>query len=99
MGTKRLPRDPEGQKSWARRVAATVRIPPLACYAGPRESRGQFYQRIFSRALEIGAEVALQEALTELGRSDDWRDGLPPHLVKSAEAAARSRRRRRSKAA
>ena len=94
MGLKRLPRDPAEQKRWARHVAASVRIPPLACVVAPRESREQFYQRIFSRALEIGAEVALQEVLAELERSDDWREGLPPHLVKSAEAAARTRRRR-----
>ena len=94
MGMKQLPRDPEEQKAWARRVAARVPIPPLAAFAYPRESRAQYYRRIFARALEKGAEAGLQEALAELERSDNWRDGLPPHLIKSAEAAARGRRRK-----
>lgn len=94
MGVKRLPRDPAGQKRWARRVASQQVTPPIACFAYPRESRGQFYARIFRRAYELGAEAALREILAELERSDDPLAGLPPHLKKSAQAAARARRRK-----
>lgn len=94
MGAKRLPRDPDGQRRWARRVAGQQVAPPIACFVYGRESRGQFFRRVFHRAYELGAEAALREILVELERSDDPLAGLPPHLKKSAQAAARARRRK-----
>ena len=94
MGTKRLPRDPEEQKGWARRLVVGLNVPPLAVFLYQGESFRKAYQRIFCRAYELGARAALKEALVELERSDDPLAGLPPHLVKSARAAARARRRK-----
>jgi len=95
MGRQRLPRDPEEQRRWARRLVAGLNIPPIDIFLQHGESPRQAYQRIFRRAFEIGAEAALNECLAELERSDDPYVGLPPHLVKSAKAAARARDRKR----
>ena len=91
MGAGRLPRTPEAQKAWARHLVAGLNVPPIAIFRYERESLGQCYQRIFCRAYEIGAEAALRAVLKELARSDDPLAGLPAHLVKSAQAAARAR--------
>jgi len=94
MGAARLPRDPVQQRRWARRLVSGLNVPPRACFMYERESLGQAYRRIFCRGYEMGAEAALREILSELERSDDPCAGLPPHLVKSAQAAARGRGRR-----
>ncbi|MBE9565836.1 MAG: hypothetical protein IMF16_03690 [Proteobacteria bacterium] len=94
---KRLPRDPEEQKIWARRLVVGLNVPPLAVFLYQGESFRQAYQRIFCRAYELGARAGLNELLGELERSDNPLAGLPPHLVKSARAAARARRRKAAK--
>ena len=91
MGLQRLPRDPEAQRTWARRLVNGLNIPPLALFRSSRESFGQVYERIFCRAYELGAEAALRAALQELDCPGDPCVGLPRHLAKSARAAARSR--------
>ena len=96
MGQQRLPRDPEKQRRWARRLVAGLNIPPIDILLHHGESPRQAYQRIFRRAFELGAEAALNECLAELERPDDPYAGLPPHLVKSAKAAARARARKRA---
>lgn len=93
MGAQRLPRTPREQAQWARRLVTGLRLPPIALFRHERESLGQCYGRIFCQAYEIGARAAVRELIRELGRSDDPLAGLPPHLVKSAQAAARGRRR------
>ena len=98
MGQQRLPRDPEEQRRWARRLTAGLNIPPIDIFLQHGESPRQAYQKIFCRAFELGAEAALNECLAELERSDDPYVGLPPHLVKSAKAAARARERKRAAA-
>jgi len=101
MGEQRLPRDAEGQRRWARQRAKGMNIPPLAVFLHKGESPRQAYHRIFFAAFELGAEAALAECLAELARPDDPCAGLPPHLVKSAKAAARAaeRRKRRQRSA
>ena len=96
MGQQRLPRDPEEQRRWARRLVAGLNIPPIDIFLQHGESPRQAYQKIFCRAFELGAEAALNECLGELERSDDPYVGLPPHLVKSAKAAARAREKKRA---
>jgi hypothetical protein len=94
MGLARLPRDLEEQKRWARRLLAELSIPPVDLFRAQGQTFAQSYPTVFRRAYELGAEAALREVLAELDRSDDPLAGLPPHLVKSAKAAARARRRR-----
>ena len=94
MGVRRLPRDPEKQKAWARKLGAQAIIPPICCFRYYRESIGQYYPRIFRRAFEIGAVAALRQVLQDVARPDDPCAGLPPHLVKSARAAKRARERK-----
>jgi len=96
MGQQRLPRDPEEQRRWARRLVAGMNIPPIDLFLQQGESPRQAYQRIFRRAFELGAEAAVNECLAELERPDDPCAGLPPHLVKSAKAAARAREKKRA---
>lgn len=91
MGTARLPRTPEAQKAWARHLIVGLNVPPIALFRYERESLGQAYQRIFCRAYELGAEAALHQVLKELKLPDDPLAGLPPHLAKAAQAAARAR--------
>jgi len=94
MGAQRLPRDTRGQRRWAQRLSAKVTLPAMLFFIGPEESRGSFFQGVFRRAYALGAQAALAEILAELERSDDPCAGLPPHLVKSAQAAARARERK-----
>jgi len=94
MGLARLPRDPEEQKRWARRLLADLSIPPVELFRTEGQTFAQSYPAVFRRAHELGAQAALREVLAELERSDDVLAGLPPHLVKSAQAAARARRRK-----
>jgi hypothetical protein len=94
MGLRRLPRDPKEQRRWARRLSAKLIVPSLLLFAGPRESRGQFFRRIFLRAYQLGAEAGLKEVLAELERSDDPCQGLRPQYAKAAQAAARARNRK-----
>lgn len=94
MGTKRLPRDTEKQKAWARKLGAQAIIPPICCFRYYRESIGQYYPRLFRRAFELGAVAALKQVLQEIAQPDDPCAGLPPHLVKSARAAKRARERK-----
>ena len=94
MGMKRLPRDPEEQKRWARRLLGELSIPPVELFRAEGRSFAQSYPAVFCRAYELGAVAALRQVLAELERADDPLAGLPPHLVKSAKAAARARRRK-----
>jgi len=94
MGMKRLPRDPEEQKCWARQLLAELSIPPIDLFRTEGQTLAQAYPAVFRRAYELGAQAALRQAIAELERSDDPLAGLPPHLVKSAQAAARARRRK-----
>jgi len=99
MSVNHLPRDPKQQKSWARRLAAQVSVPPICAFVYERETFRMAYPRVFRRAFELGAIAALEGVLKELERSDDPCEGLPPHLRKAATAAAAAVRRRRSAAA
>ena len=95
MGVKRLPRDPEQQKLWARRLASSLSVVPLACFrCSQHEPISSYYHKMLRCGYEIGARAALDEVLKELERSDDPYEGLPPHLVKSAKAAAAARKRK-----
>ena len=94
MGLARLPRDPEEQKRWARRLTTGLNIPPFQLFRSRSQTVAQAYHHIFAEAYQLGAIAALKAVLAELERSDDVLAGLPPHLVKSAQAAARARRRK-----
>ena len=96
MGLARLPRDPEEQKRWARRLVTGLDIPPFELFRWPRQSLGQAYHHIFAEAYQLGAIAALKAVIAELERSDDPLAGLPPHLVKSAQAAARAKHQKAS---
>ena len=91
MGIGRLPRTPEAQRTWARRLVTGLNVPPPGLFLLQGESLAQAYQRIFCWAYELGAEAALRQVLKELEVPDDPCAGLPPHLVKSARAAAKAR--------
>jgi len=95
MGAKRLPRDPEQQRTWAGRLSAQVIVPPVCVFQGGQTFRAG-WERIFRRSFELGAVAALNAILAELRRSDDPYAGLPPHLRKSAQAGRRGFERRQA---
>ncbi len=96
MGLARLPRDPEKRRQWARRLTVGRSVPPSQMFRGKGQSIGWAYQTLWWAAFEAGAQAALEEVFAEMERSDNPLAGLPPHLVKSAKAAARARARKRT---
>lgn len=95
MGMDRLPKTAKERRHWLADVATGHHAPPYELFREDRQSFGKAYRRLYFAAFNAGAQAALDKLLGDLARSDDPLEGLPPHLVKSAQAAARARARRR----